>query len=477
MKKKIVLGILLIVSGVIQGMETNKRLVRMGGFSGYGRKECQEDRFVCGVIKDNNDNKLYCTLIADGHSGDKVASFLQARFLPFVQGCLKDNKSINESLKYAASQCETLVLNNENYNSSGSTLLASCFNEKDNKLHLLWVGDSRAVFGGNYFYSTYDHKPTEESEKKRIEEVGHKIDEYGKLQGLIGVSRSIGDKLIKERCSSLIAIPDYVDCLMFPDDYFCIGASDGFWDVVKKKEVAMLLAHAQSLADNNFYEHYCNGWDNKIADDVVAKNNDRIELNNDFEDKDAARIARKLVHVALYRGSRDNITVVVTLFGEKQNVWIDANGNEHDDTDGEGSEFYGSDSDNQNSFEASDCLEIEGGLDALKNFDQQELDDKSGVENAEDVIDGEDRGSDGSEEVVFSQTESNNDAKSSTSLSELDLLEYTQQEKIDEPVITQAYWKAFIQNHKYKIGGLATILAIIVAAYKYNYLHLNYMMV
>lgn len=333
MKKQLLLSVLLGVSSFIYSMENDDRLVsvRMGGYSGQGTREYQEDRFVCGVIEDNN-NKIYCTLVADGHGGDKVASFLQARFLPFVQNYLKDQKSIRESLKYAVNQCETLVLGNENYNGSGSTLLASCFDEKENKLHVLWVGDSRVSFGGNKFFVAHGHKPTEKSEKIRIEKAGHKIDEHGKLQGLIGVSRSIGDKLIKERCSSLIVIPKYVDYLMFPDDYFCIGASDGFWDVVKEEEIVNLLSHALSLSDNNFYEHYCNGWDTTIADDVVAKNNDRIELNNDFEDKYAARIARKLVHVALYRGSRDNITVVVTLFGEKQEAWPSVDDSDEDNS-------------------------------------------------------------------------------------------------------------------------------------------------
>ncbi len=320
MKKFLLASVLLNVFLLMQGMEkSNKLIVRMGGYSGYGRRPQQEDRFVCSTIQHKNDT-MYCTLVADGHGSDKVACFLQSHFLSLVQKGLEKNKSIKEALFAAKDQCEKLALQEDIYKNSGSTLLVSCFNPKNKKLHVLWVGDSRAAFGGAVFYPTIDHTPTERTEKERIEKMGGVINDTGKLHGIIEVSRSIGDKIFKDRFPSLISDPDYVEYEIIPDDDFYIGASDGFWNVVKNEEVANLIKDAQGLSKENFYEKHCNRFNYDKDDTVFGMNNRTIVLSNDFEDKNAARIARRLVHVAFCRGSMNNITVVVNFLGDKEFV-------------------------------------------------------------------------------------------------------------------------------------------------------------
>lgn len=475
MKKFLLSSVLLNVSLLMQGMESSNQLrVRMGGYSGHGQRQNQEDRFVCGVIKQKND-EIYCTLIADGHGGDKVACLLQARFLPFVQKLLGDDKSIKEALFNARIECEKLALQEDNYKSSGSTLLASCFNPKNKKLHVLWVGDSRAAFGGVVFYPTYDHVPTESAEKERIENVGGVISDTGRLHGIIGVSRSIGDKLFKDRYKSLISDPDYVEYEMKTDDDFYIGASDGFWDVVTNEEIANLIKDAQSLSQENFYQTHCTNFDKNNNNFNITMNNHNIDLNNDFENKDAARIARRLLHIALYRGSKDNITVVVKFFGDKEfAVQSASESDENRDISEEDSIVSENDLDGLKSLDRASFLgNVSDGLEELKKFFTSESGCNSGIEN---LFDGEDRGSGDSEEVIFSGTEKDKKSNSSESSSELESFEFSKRDSTIKPVDPQASWKVFIENHKFRIGVCMTaMLAIIIAAYKYNYLHLNYM--
>ena len=57
------------------------------------------------------------------------------------------------------------------------------------------AGDSRAVLGlknGKLIELSYDHKPDNEGEFKRVKEGGGFVEE-GRVQGIIAVSRAIGD--------------------------------------------------------------------------------------------------------------------------------------------------------------------------------------------------------------------------------------------------------------------------------------------
>jgi serine/threonine protein phosphatase PrpC len=57
------------------------------------------------------------------------------------------------------------------------------------------AGDSRAVLGlknGKFIELSYDHKPDNEGELKRVKEGGGFVED-GRVQGIIAVSRAIGD--------------------------------------------------------------------------------------------------------------------------------------------------------------------------------------------------------------------------------------------------------------------------------------------
>src|SRR5262245_56993979 len=65
-----------------------------------------------------------------------------------------------------------------------------------NKLYVANVGDTRALLrrGGKAVRLTYDHKPYNPEEVKRIRDVGGFVSgDVGRVNGVIAVARSIGD--------------------------------------------------------------------------------------------------------------------------------------------------------------------------------------------------------------------------------------------------------------------------------------------
>ena len=127
-----------------------------------------------------------------------------------------------------------------------------------------------------------DHKPDSPKELDRIKKAGGTIQQQGvwRINGL-AISRSIGDKPLKEMGKGqIIAIPEYTQMQLSPDNHFLIMASDGLWDVVDSQEAIDMVKNKLSARSN---------------------------LN---------AITRDLQNEAIARGSQDNITVCVVTFGE-----------------------------------------------------------------------------------------------------------------------------------------------------------------
>ena len=69
----------------------------------------------------------------------------------------------------------------------------------DNKLICANAGDSRCVVGANKraVALSEDHKPTGPIEKARIEAAGHTVSDEGRIDGILNLSRGLGDANFK----------------------------------------------------------------------------------------------------------------------------------------------------------------------------------------------------------------------------------------------------------------------------------------
>lgn len=109
----------------------------------------------------------------------------------------------------------------------------------DNMLYVANAGDSRAVLcraGGVAYPLSEDHKPNQPGELARINAAGGFVNQIGRVNGNLNLSRSLGDLKYKQvpgvapENQIITAEPDITVTTLAPDDRFMILACDGVWD-------------------------------------------------------------------------------------------------------------------------------------------------------------------------------------------------------------------------------------------------------
>lgn len=106
------------------------------------------------------------------------------------------------------------------------------------------MGDSRAIASvrGRVQLLSYDHKPNNELESKRIVAAGGWV-EFNRVNGNLALSRALGDFVFKKNESKraeeqiVTACPDVDIKDLTSDHEFILLACDGIWDVLTNEEV------------------------------------------------------------------------------------------------------------------------------------------------------------------------------------------------------------------------------------------------
>ena len=107
------------------------------------------------------------------------------------------------------------------------------------------AGDSRAVLcraGGVTEALSFDHKPLQDRERNRIAAAGGFVNQFGRVNGNLNLSRSIGDMKYKQvpgippSGQMITAEPDIVQVTLNPADEFLILGCDGIWDCLTNEE-------------------------------------------------------------------------------------------------------------------------------------------------------------------------------------------------------------------------------------------------
>jgi len=127
---------------------------------------------------------------------------------------------------------------------AGSTALLALV--EGTRLIVANVGDSRGVMcdsKGQAIPLSFDHKPQQSREKKRIEEAGGSVSFNGvwRVAGILATSRALGDYPLKDK-KLVIADPDILTFELA--DYkpqFLILASDGLWDTFSNEEAIAFI--------------------------------------------------------------------------------------------------------------------------------------------------------------------------------------------------------------------------------------------
>ncbi|KAL0331099.1 UNVERIFIED_CONTAM: protein phosphatase 2C 51 [Sesamum angustifolium] len=147
-------------------------------------------------------------------------------------------------------------------------------------------GDSRAVLcqRGVAVPLSRDHKPQPDraDEKERIEAAGGKILNWNgwRVQGVLATSRSLGDRYLKPYVSCK---PEVTVVRRSESDEFLIIATDGLFDVVSNETACEVVKKCLS------------GQIRRVAS----------------EETSASEAAATLAELAIAKGSRDNISVII----------------------------------------------------------------------------------------------------------------------------------------------------------------------
>ncbi|XP_024938916.1 protein phosphatase 1B isoform X2 [Cephus cinctus] len=167
---------------------------------------------------------------------------------------------------------------------SGSTAVCAFISPRH--IYIANCGDSRAVLcqSGNPVFSTRDHKPVLPAEKERIQKAGGSV-MIQRVNGSLAVSRALGDyeyKNVEGRgpCEQLVSPEPEIFVRDRDDEHdeFLVLACDGIWDVMNNKDLCDFI-HSRLL----------------LTDDLEA-------------------VTNQVIDTCLYKGSRDNMSIVLVTF-------------------------------------------------------------------------------------------------------------------------------------------------------------------
>lgn len=152
---------------------------------------------------------------------------------------------------------------------------------RDSKLLVANVGDCRClvISGGKPIQMSVDQKPTNPEEQKRIASLGGTVVNcmgVARVNRVLAVSRAFGNRTLR---SVIRPDAEMMQRDLSKEDEYLVMASDGLWDVLKNKDVS------------------------DVCNTHTSKGNPQ-------------QIADELVHLALGRGSMDNVTCVVVRLTE-----------------------------------------------------------------------------------------------------------------------------------------------------------------
>lgn len=163
-------------------------------------------------------------------------------------------------------------------------------------------GDSRAVLyrRGRAIALSVDHKPDRADELARIEAAGGRVIfmNGARVQGILAMSRAIGDKFLKP---VVISEPEITITRRHPEDECLILASDGLWDVISN-ELACKVA-CQCLREGSHSPPVAPGNTANTEQDDGSPNSTSLSQSS--------LAAALLTRLALGRESSDNISVIV----------------------------------------------------------------------------------------------------------------------------------------------------------------------
>ena len=265
------------------------------------------------INKEKND--FYFFAVYDGHGGKGCSIYLKENLHNNIKEFSK--QGIKEAIEITEEKFKVEQALNEKgeiSDSSGSCGIMAMI--QNNKIIIANVGDSRLVLfkNGKVFFSTEDHKPNTETEKKRIKNAGGEIYQtftyfplrqngreieapWRVLPGRLSVSRTFGDVEAKDPKFGgiggvVMALPDITEFDLDDEFNFMVIGCDGIFDVLSNEEILECVK-------------------------IVLNEKKVEEINEDNIHDLCGDFAGMIVKGAIAKDSSDNVSCIVVAFNLK----------------------------------------------------------------------------------------------------------------------------------------------------------------
>jgi len=267
---------------------------RVGAASMHGWRETMEDAHTIILSMEKHPESAFFGIF-DGHSGSACSKFI-SDVLPKNLDKLEQFNEID--ISNVVMQTDQEFLDSENYKnkddgSAGIFTIAS-YDSATAKYRLTHanIGDSRTVLAQKQedgsFVSvpcTFDHKPTNEEERKRIEEAGGYV-QMSRVDGQLALSRAFGDRMLKT--------------LHLPPE--------------KRKVTSKPEIISNDATSNDYLFLACDGiyeGDVFTRELVIKYISEQLKQTDDL-----AVVCANVLDECLKRGSRDNMSAMIIQFCE-----------------------------------------------------------------------------------------------------------------------------------------------------------------
>ncbi|XP_058882676.1 protein phosphatase 1B-like [Acipenser ruthenus] len=229
--------------------------------------------------------------VYDGHAGSKVAQYCSHHLLEHIlkSGRVKqggDPETVKNSIRDAFLTIDSYMHRLTKYrgwDNSGSTAVAIILSPEH--IYFINCGDSRAVLcrDGEVCFYTEDHKPFNPGERERIQNAGGTVT-LQRVNGSLAVSRALGDFDFKEvewrpPTEQLVSPePEVYEVARSPGDEFLVLACDGVWDIISNEGLCAFIRN-------------------------------RLQVCSDLKD-----VCTQIIDTCLYKGSHDNMSIILICF-------------------------------------------------------------------------------------------------------------------------------------------------------------------
>ncbi|KAI5329157.1 hypothetical protein L3X38_028554 [Prunus dulcis] len=288
-----------------EGMFTRSLCLSYGSISVMGRRRNMKDAVSLAKVDSYQFFAVY-----DGHGGSSVSNACRDRLHHLLEQEVEQWKLGGKGAvdwEKVMAACFT-KMDEEVGGESGSTPADDDMNTNwgntvgssavvvmvgQNEVVVANSGNSRAVLcrDGVATPLSRDHKPDLPDERKRVEAAGGRVVNWNgyRVLGVLATSRSIGDHYLKPYVISEpeVTISERTECCDF-----LVIASDGLWDVVTNECACQVVRRC-----------------------LDAQTKRQLSEGMSGSSSAPANAAALLAQLALARGSKDNITIIVAELG------------------------------------------------------------------------------------------------------------------------------------------------------------------